>query len=116
MKITVAKNGENFGPFPVEEINARLLAGELKPDDWAWPEGATDWVRLGSVRGVGFSSPTKPPPRIRRKVVIWLVAITVLVLLLLNSVMKEQARLDDRMELQRIENEKFRRSLYRSDR
>ncbi len=55
MKITVSRKGETQGPYNVEEINARLLAGELKAHDWAWPEGASDWVPLESIAGIGNS-------------------------------------------------------------
>lgn len=53
MKITVAKNGENLGPYTVEEINALVLSGKIRDNDWAWPEDASDWVPVGSLIGVG---------------------------------------------------------------
>ncbi len=100
MKITVSRKGEKLGPYTVGEINARLLAGELKLHDWAWPEGATDWLPLGSIAGVGHSSPIKPPPRINRRVVIWAVVIVVF-FWLLNKYAEDRAAFDNRMQDER---------------
>lgn len=61
-KITVSKNGEQVGPITREETNARLRAGELNPNDWAWLEGAPDWVPLGSISGIGGNPPPQPVP------------------------------------------------------
>ena len=60
MKITISREGQQSGPYTVEEINARLRAGELKLHDWAWPEGASDWVSLGSIVGIDGRAPSAP--------------------------------------------------------
>lgn len=60
MKITVSQDGQQSGPYSVEEINARLRAGELKLHDWAWMEGASDWVPLGSITGIDGTAPAAP--------------------------------------------------------
>jgi len=57
-KITVSKNGEKLGPYTREEINAFLGSGELNLDDWAWPEGVSDWVPLGRIAGIGSNPPS----------------------------------------------------------
>jgi|688.fasta_scaffold531441_2 hypothetical protein len=59
MKIFISREGQQFGPYSVEEINARLRAGELNLHDWAWPEGEPDWVSLGSINGI-VGPPTTP--------------------------------------------------------
>jgi len=45
----IARNGQQFGPYSVEEIRARLRTGELALDDDLWREGMTDWQPLRSV-------------------------------------------------------------------
>jgi uncharacterized membrane protein YdbT with pleckstrin-like domain len=37
-----------------------VLAGKLSPTDWAWPDGADDWILLKDVPG--FTLATKPAP------------------------------------------------------
>jgi hypothetical protein len=59
MKMFISREGQKLGPYSVEEINARLRAGELNLHDWAWPEGAPDWVSLGSITGI-VGAPTTP--------------------------------------------------------
>ncbi len=39
----VLKDGQNFGPYSIEEIRARLRNGELTPDDLVWTEGMEEW-------------------------------------------------------------------------
>jgi membrane protein YdbS with pleckstrin-like domain len=63
MSLLINKDGKQLGPYSLDEARALVLSGQLDPQDWAWPEGATDWVALKDVPG--FSSPTpagKPAP------------------------------------------------------
>ena len=62
MKITIHREGRNFGPYTLEQANAMLASGQLAATDLAWAEGAPDWVPLGRVPGV-IEIP--PPPRSR---------------------------------------------------
>ena len=52
MKIHIDRNGERFGPYSIEEINAYLAAGTLLPSDLAWKDGMTDWLPVHQISGV----------------------------------------------------------------
>lgn len=68
--ITIARNGETFGPFSKELLTKYIGEGMFVPDDLAWHEGLPTWVRLGDIRfpGQGPTLPALPsypvlPPR-----------------------------------------------------
>jgi hypothetical protein len=52
MMIHVMRDGQQFGPYTLEDVNAYLAQGTLLPDDQAWYEGAPDWMLLTQVPGV----------------------------------------------------------------
>jgi len=60
MSLVINKDGKQLGPYSVEEARSLVLAGSLTPNDWAWPDGATDWMPLKEVPG--FSVAPKPAP------------------------------------------------------
>jgi membrane protein YdbS with pleckstrin-like domain len=62
MSILINKDGQQLGPFSREQARAKVLAGEVDPLDWAWPEGATDWVPLKDVPGYAAVPAAKPAP------------------------------------------------------
>ena len=68
MKIFISREGQKLGPYSVEEINARLRAGELNLHDWAWPEGASDWGPLESIVGIVSTAPVEMQPTTPRVV------------------------------------------------
>src|ERR1041384_4611364 len=47
MEIYLYKDGEQTGPFTLNEINAKLAAGEVDLTDQAWTAGRLEWVKLG---------------------------------------------------------------------
>jgi len=47
MQIIVSVNGEQQGPFSVDQIKGYLAMGHFQPTDLAWREGMTDWLPLG---------------------------------------------------------------------
>lgn len=59
-KIHVTKAGANHGPFTVEELNAKLAAGEFESTDKSWMEGMAGWLPLtdSAFAGVGVVIPT----------------------------------------------------------
>jgi hypothetical protein len=67
-QIHVTKAGANHGPFTVEELNAKLAAGEFESTDKSWMEGMAGWLPLtdSAFAGVGVVIPTAaaaaPPP------------------------------------------------------
>lgn len=58
-KIHVTKAGANHGPFTVEELNAKLAAGEFESTDKSWMEGMAGWLPLtdSAFAGVGVVIP-----------------------------------------------------------
>ena len=59
MKIHVSKNGIQLGPYTLEEIKNLAATGKVAPADWAYYDGAADWVPLSQVPGFSaFPAPT----------------------------------------------------------
>ncbi|MEE2714558.1 MAG: GYF domain-containing protein [Verrucomicrobiota bacterium] len=52
MMIHVMRDGQQFGPYTLEDLNAYLAQGSLLPTDQAWWEGAPAWVTMDQVPGV----------------------------------------------------------------
>jgi len=52
MMIHVMRDGQQFGPYTLEDVNAYLAQGTLLSTDQAWYEGAPDWMLLTQVPGV----------------------------------------------------------------
>lgn len=57
MQIYVGKNGQQLGPFSLEEVNRKLADGTFAGTDLAWHEGAAGWAPLSGVAGVVIPSP-----------------------------------------------------------
>ena len=56
------RDGQQFGPYSLEEINAFLADGSLLPSDQAWYEGAPEWIPLTEVPGVALlAQPVSSP-------------------------------------------------------
>jgi hypothetical protein len=65
MQIYVGKNGQQLGPFSLEEINRKLADGTFAGTDLAWHEGAAGWAPLSGVAGVVIppaAAPSTPAP------------------------------------------------------
>ena len=59
MNIFISKNGQKLGPYAVEAARAMVLAGTVKANDWAWIDGATDWIPLNQIPGfTNYQAPT----------------------------------------------------------
>ena len=57
------RDGQAFGPYPLEEARAYLKRGEILPTDQAWFEGAADWMPVLEVPGmIGITGDAPPPP------------------------------------------------------
>ena len=50
--IHVMRDGQQYGPYTLEDLNAHLAAGSLLPTDQAWYEGAPAWMPMNQVPGV----------------------------------------------------------------
>ena len=62
MQIYVGKNGQQLGPFSLEEVNRKLADRTFAGTDLAWYEGAAGWAPLSGVSGVVIPPPAAPTP------------------------------------------------------
>ncbi len=67
MLVHLDRQGQRFGPYSVDEINAYLAEGLVEATDLAWYDGCPDWMALEAVPGVNLgkpaaSAPLKAPP------------------------------------------------------
>ena len=49
MNVYVSRDGQQYGPYPIEDVRAHLASGSLLPTDHAFCEGMTDWAPLERV-------------------------------------------------------------------
>ena len=60
------RDGQAFGPYPLEEAREYLKRGQILPTDQAWYEGGPGWVPVvqvpGMIGGMASGAPTPPPP------------------------------------------------------
>jgi membrane protein YdbS with pleckstrin-like domain len=61
MPLIINKDGKQLGPYTLEQARALVLSGKIEADDWAWPDGATEWVQLKDVPGFATAPATAPP-------------------------------------------------------
>ncbi len=62
MQIYIAKEGQQLGPYTIEQINAEAAAGRIKATDLAWVQGWTAWQPVSTVPGFVTASPPNLPP------------------------------------------------------
>ena len=79
MQIFIARGEEQHGPYPLEQAKDLLAKGVLKPGDYAYHEGLSDWTPLLEVilansepeaspaPSVGPSLSTTPTPKAKSK-------------------------------------------------
>ena len=58
MQITINRDGQNYGPYTVEQLQQMLQAGRAQLTDLAHYEGAAEWVPLSQIPGVTQAQPT----------------------------------------------------------
>ncbi|HBU59532.1 MAG TPA: hypothetical protein DEB48_06780, partial [Verrucomicrobiales bacterium] len=46
MQITINRDGENHGPYPLEEVQRLLANGTVQENDLGYYEGAANWMPL----------------------------------------------------------------------
>ena len=64
MEIFISREGQQFGPYPIEQVRELLNQNVLQPDDLAYHEGLDNWVSLSDIAGI-TEVPTilpLPPP------------------------------------------------------
>ena len=47
----ISKDGQELGPFTVDQVNIQLAGGMLEPTDLGWTEGFDDWYPLNALEG-----------------------------------------------------------------
>lgn len=62
MQLYVSRNGQQAGPYSVEQVQSELASGSLQPGDLAWYEGAPGWLPLFSVPGLNAPAPYPVTP------------------------------------------------------
>lgn len=60
MRIHVFKDGQQFGPYGIDEVKAHLAAGHFAETDYGMAEGAAEWQTLADV--LAASTPATPSP------------------------------------------------------
>lgn len=61
MQIFIQHQGQQTGPFPLEQVRAGLANGTYQPTDLAWHEGAAEWLPLGTIPGISSAGPPGLP-------------------------------------------------------
>jgi hypothetical protein len=62
MQIHISRDGQQFGPYTLEQIREYLKTGQVVAGDLAWYHGAAGWVPLSTVPGVDGSTPLPISP------------------------------------------------------
>ena len=57
MLIHVSRDGQQFGPYTPEDVQAYLADGSLLTTDLGWVEGTADWVPLPQLVSGGAAPP-----------------------------------------------------------
>jgi len=60
MNFYVSKDGQNYGPFTLEQIREQIQCGHYSMNDHGWKEGMTDWAPIGEL----ILQETQTPPNI----------------------------------------------------
>ena len=65
----ISKNGEEFGPFLVEDIVGKVGRGSLERGDLCWKEGMVEWEPIHLQIELPPPLPRSPAPTIEEKIV-----------------------------------------------
>ncbi len=72
MQIHLAKSGQKLGAFTLDEVQAKLVAGEIAETDLAWREGMAEWVPLKDIINV---PPPLPPEEVKPEAVYYYIPV-----------------------------------------
>jgi hypothetical protein len=56
----LARNGQQHGPYTLEQLRQMSAQGQTQADDLVWTAGMSTWIPLADV--VRYAPPTAPPP------------------------------------------------------
>ena len=61
----VTRDGKEFGPYTLDDVQGYLETGFLKSSDLGWCDGMQDWKPLNTIEGIIIANKTghPPPPR-----------------------------------------------------
>jgi len=62
MQIFVSKDGQQSGPFSVDEIKKQISSGILTPQDHGWHEGLSEWQTLETLEVLAAGQPVNAGP------------------------------------------------------
>ena len=83
-------NGEQKGPYALEQVRAMLAAGQVTPQTLAWHEGLSEWSKVSTMLAPppvpGMSLPPLPPAAARKGLSGWVIALIVIGGLMVLSV------------------------------
>ena len=57
----VGKNGQQTGPFTLEQLTAKYASGEILPTDLVWKEGTADWKPANTFAELPAPAPAPAP-------------------------------------------------------
>jgi hypothetical protein len=61
--IFLHRNGQNYGPYSIDQLNSWIADGTIHPSDMAWHEGLPGWLPLTCLPGIHApSTTTRQPP------------------------------------------------------
>jgi hypothetical protein len=58
MEIYISINGQNHGPYPIDEVKSYVMRGDVKLTDLAWRNGCSEWVPLNNFPEFSGAVPT----------------------------------------------------------
>jgi len=58
MDIYISRDGQQYGPYSLADIETDLNTGNILKTDLAWYEGASDWVPVSQLPGISKSHPS----------------------------------------------------------
>ena len=61
MNIHITRDGQEYGPYGLEETRNLLQAGQLLASDLAWHDGLEEWTTLGELLAVSGDTPPPVP-------------------------------------------------------
>jgi hypothetical protein len=58
----VTRNGQNYGPYTLEDLQRYVASGNVLPTDLAKTEAMAEWLPVGQILGAPASAEASPPP------------------------------------------------------
>ncbi len=62
MALYLTKNGEQLGPYTLDEVQALVRSGTVAENEWAWQEGLPNWIPLNQIPGYVSPPSALPAP------------------------------------------------------